>query len=193
MHWLDIVILVALGLGLAMGFYTGLLWQIARVVGLGLSIYVSILVNNSFTDWLSSQWKDINPVVLQIAAFGIAFLAVYLALYLLTRLLHKVLKATKLEIFDRLLGALLGAAKMAAVVAGVLGVMAAIDLEIFREWFDQATLARPFAEGTDVVVNMIPQEYRDQANEGFKQIREQAQKKLAEAAADALKPDEPKK
>ena len=32
MHWLDIIILIVLGIGAAMGFWSGLLWQVARVV-----------------------------------------------------------------------------------------------------------------------------------------------------------------
>ena len=105
----------------------------------------------------------------------------------ITRLLHRAIKETKLETLDRVLGSLLGALKMAALVACILGVMAAIDLEIFRDWFDKATLARPFARGTDVLVALIPQDYRDHANEGIREAREQIQQKITDAAVDALK------
>ncbi len=193
MHWLDTVILVVLGVGLAMGFYTGLLWQVARVVSLALSIYLAIMANAGFSDWLCGQWKDVNPVINRIVAFVVVFLLVYLVFYWITRLIHKTIKATKLETLDRLLGALLGAAKMAALVACVLGVMAAIDLEIFREWFDQASLAKPFARGTDVAVGLIPQDYRDHANDGIRQAREQLQQKITDAAADAIKGEAAKK
>jgi membrane protein required for colicin V production len=186
MHWLDIIILVVLGVGAAMGFCSGLLWQVARVVSLALSVYLAIMANASAADWLGAQWKDVNPAVNRIAAFIAVFLLVYLILYLITRLLHQAIKATKLETFDRVLGALLGAAKMAAVVACVCAVMAALDLQIFKEWFEQATLAPHFAKGTEVIVGWIPQSYRDRADECIHQVREQVQQKIADAAADTL-------
>lgn len=193
MHWLDIIILVFLGAGAAMGFYSGLLWQVARIVSLALSIYLAILANAGFADWLGEQWQDVNPVALRVIAFIAVFLLVYLVLFWITRLLHKAIKATKLETVDRLLGALLGAAKMAALVACICGVLVALDLAIFREWFDQASLARPFAKGTEAAVSWIPQDYRDHANEGIQQAREQLQQKITDAAIDTLKDEAAKK
>ena len=56
MHWLDILILVVLGIGAAMGFASGLLWQVARIVGLGVSLYVAIAANADVTEWLTQRW-----------------------------------------------------------------------------------------------------------------------------------------
>ncbi len=193
MHWLDIIILVVLGIGAAMGFCSGLLWQVARVVSLGLSLYVAIVTNIGVADWLALQWKDVNPAVNHVVAFIGVFLAVYLTLYLITRALHKAIKATKLETLDRLLGALLGMAKMAAVVACVCAVMAALDLQIFKEWFEQAVIAPYFARGSDVAVRWIPAHYREQVDDGVEQVRDQLQKKVADAALDALKAEVAKK
>ena len=193
MHWLDIIILIVLGVGAAMGFCTGLLWQVARVVSLALSLYFAILTNTRGADWLGSQWKDVNPAVNRIVAFIAVFLIVYLVLYLLTRLLHQAIQASKLETMDRILGALLGTAKMAALAACICGLLAALDLQIFNEWFDKATIAPRFAKGTELAVGWIPQSYRDRTDEGVQQVRDQLQKKIADAAADALKGDNAKK
>ena len=191
MHWLDITLLIVLGIGAAMGFCSGLLWQIARVVSLALSMYVAILTNTSAAAWLDEQWKDVNPAVNRIAAFIAVFLLVYLTLYLITRLLHNAIKASKLETLDRVFGALLGAAKMAALAACICGGIAALDLPIVKEWFEQATIAPHFAKGTDAVVRWIPQSSRDHLDEGVQQVREQVraqvQKKVTDAAFDTLK------
>jgi membrane protein required for colicin V production len=193
MHWLDILILVVLGLGAALGFWTGLLWQVARVVSLGLSLYLAIVANTAVADWLADQWKDVNPAVNHIVAFILVFLAVYVSLYLITRMLHKAIKETKLETLDRLLGALLGAAKMAAIVACVCAVMAAIDLPVFKEWLDRATIAPQFARGSEVAVRMIPAHYRDEFDSGVEVARDQIEKKVTDAAIDALKDKAAKK
>ena len=52
MHWLDITLLIVLGIGAAMGFCSGLLWQIARVVSLAVSLYVAVVVNADAADWI---------------------------------------------------------------------------------------------------------------------------------------------
>ena len=193
MHWLDIIILVVLGVGAAMGFRSGLLWQVARVVSLALSIYLAILANTPAATWLGEQFPDLNPAVSRIGAFIAVFLLVYLALYLLTRAIHNAIKAAKLETLDRVLGAILGAVKMAALAACVCGLMAALDLQLFKEWFEQAVIARHFAKGTDAVVGWIPQQSRDRLDEGVQQVREEMQKKIVDAAADTLKGDAAKK
>ena len=193
MHWLDIIILVVLGLGAAMGFYSGLLWQVARVVSLGLSLYVAIVINTAAADWLGRQWKDVNPAVNHVVAFLGVFLAIYLTLYLITRALHKVIRETKLETLDRVLGGLLGTAKMAAVVGCVCGVMAALDLQIFRDWFQEATVAPYFARGSAIAAHWIPPQYREQVDDGVEQVRDQLQKKVADAALDAMKAEVAKK
>lgn len=187
MHWLDITILIVLGIGAAMGFWSGLLWQVARVVSLGLSLYLAIICNTAVAAWLAEQWKDVHAAVNHIVAFLGVFLAVYVTLYCITRMLHKVIKETKLETLDRTLGALLGAAKMGAVLAVICAIMTAVDLPAVKEWFDQATIAPYFAKGSDVAVRWIPQQYREQMDDGVEQVRDQLQKKVADAAIDALK------
>src|SRR5207247_10743073 len=100
MDWLDILILIALGVGAAMGFCSGLLWQVARVVSLALSIYLAILANTPLATWLGEQWPDLNPAFNRIGAFIAVFLLVYLLLYLLTRAVHSAIKLAALETLD---------------------------------------------------------------------------------------------
>jgi uncharacterized membrane protein required for colicin V production len=187
MYWLDIIILVVLGIGAAMGFCTGLLWQVARIVSLALSLYLAILANTGVTEWLEEQMKDVNPAVNRIIAFIGVFVLVYLILYLITRLFHQAIKATKLETLDRVLGSLLGAAKMGAIVACICATMVALDLQVFKDLFAQATLAPQFAKGTDIAIGWIPQAYRDRADESVQEVRNQLQQKVADATADAMK------
>ena len=187
MHWLDILILVALGVGAALGFCSGLLWQVARAVSLALAIYLAIFINGDLADWLGREWPNINPAANRVIAFLGVFLLVYLVLYLITRLIHKAIQESKLEMLDRVFGALLGAIKMAAVMACVCAVMVALDLQIFKEWFDQAVIAPQFARGTQIVVDWVPQSYRDHVDEGVTVVRDQVQQRIADAAADTLK------
>jgi uncharacterized membrane protein required for colicin V production len=138
------------------------------------------------SDWLVRESPNINPAVHRVIAFLGVFLAVYLVLYLITHFVHKTIQASKLEMLDRVLGAFLGAIKMAAVSACACAVMVALDLQIFKEWFEHATVAPYFAKGTDVVVSWIPASYREQIDQGITTVREQLQQRIADAANDAI-------
>ncbi len=193
MHWLDILILVILGVGAAMGFCTGLLWQVARVVSLAVSLYAAIMANTGATNWLNLQWKDASPAVNRVIAFVAVFIFAYLVLYFITRMLYTAIKASRLETVDRVLGAILGAVKMGAILACVCAVMVALDLQIFKDWFVHATLAPHFAQGTQNAVGWIPQHFRDHVDEGVHEMRDQVQKRLTDAALDAIKGELQKK
>jgi uncharacterized membrane protein required for colicin V production len=193
MHWLDITILITLAVGAGMGFWTGLLWQVARVVSLVLSAYLAIQINAEVAGWIAGQWPDSGPAVQRIAAFLGVFLFVYIILYLLTRLAHQAIKASNLETWDRVLGALLGAAKMTAVAACICAVLASLALPIFQEWFDKATIAPALAKGTKAVVGWVPQSYHDRIDDGVTQVRQQMREKIADAAADVVRAEPAKK
>ncbi len=176
MFWLDIVILVLLGLGAGLGFWSGLLWQVARVVSLGLALYATILLNESATQFLEEVVRGIDAHVAQGIAYVGVFLGIYLTLFLFTRLLHKAIKATHLELLDRLLGALLGAAKMGAVVAAACLGLASLAVPTTEDWLAHSTLAPLFARGAETAVAMIPEDYRDRASEGLEQVKETLQR-----------------
>ena len=187
MHWLDITILVALGIGAGFGFWSGLLWQVARVLSLVLALYAAVTLNPHAAEWIGTQWPDTGSVVCKIGAFVAIFLVVYVALYLITRVLHKAIKETKLELLDRVLGSLLGMAKMGAVVSAVCAGIAMLGIPLTREWMEKSSLAPAFAKGTDVAVNLIPKEARERLDENVQEARDQLQKKATDAALDALK------
>ena len=180
MHWLDITILSMLAIGAIFGFWSGLLWQIARVISLALSIYLAIVSNSHVGDWLHEHWENTSLFVCRATAFVAVFLLVYIVLYLITNMLHKAIKATKLEMVDRLLGALLGAAKMGVIVSIVCACLTALALQTTQNWVDQSTLASPFARATSVMIGLIPQEYRHRFDENFHLARDQMQKKVAD-------------
>jgi membrane protein required for colicin V production len=187
MHWLDITILIVLGIGAVFGFWSGLLWQIARVVSLCLSLYLAIAFNSPMAEWLATQWKDTSPAVCRIAGFVVIFLVVYVVLYLFTQLLHETIKASKLEFVDRVLGALLGMAKMAAIVSAVCAALVFLALPVTQTWMEESAFVPLFAEGTDAMIGLIPRELRDRLDENLGQARDHLRKRVTDAAVDTLK------
>ena len=187
MYWLDIAILALLGFGAALGFWSGLLWQVARLVSLGLSFYATLLLNEPVTQLLSEQVApEADTGLLRAAAYVVVFLAVYVLLFAITRMLHNAIRATKLEWVDRTMGAALGAGKMALLLVPLCAGLAYASLPITEEWMDRSVLAPVFARGLEKALAVIPQEYRDQANDGADQVREMVQRGATEKAAELL-------
>src|SRR4051812_13914058 len=102
MYWLDMAILALLGFGAGLGFWSGLLWQGARLASLGLSLYATLVLNEPVTRLLHDHAApDADTNLLRAAAYVGVFLAVYILLFAITRILHETIKATKLEFIDR--------------------------------------------------------------------------------------------
>lgn len=188
MYWLDTVILVLLGLGAGLGFWSGLLWQVARVMSLGLALYATVLCNEPVTELFGEALaREVDPRVLRGAAYVAVFLGVYLGLFLLTGLLHRTIKAAHLDLVDRVLGALLGAAKVGAVVAVACAALGALSLPQARECMAHSALAPLFARGTEAGLELVPDEYRSRVGEGLQTLRDSLQPNLPRPAPD----DEP--
>src|SRR5947209_14691387 len=114
MYWLDVVLLVLLGLGAALGFWSGLVMQVARLVSLGVSIWATLALNEPATRLLHERVApETSTSVLHGIAYVGVFLLVYIGLFALSRLVYKVVQASKLVLLDRVAGAGLGALKMA--------------------------------------------------------------------------------
>src|SRR5581483_2504474 len=183
MHWLDLTILILLGLGAGLGFWSGMLWQVARVVSLGLALYATVLLNEPACQFLAEAAHGIDPRVARGVAYVGVFLGVYLALFLLTRLLHSTIKAAHLDLLDRLLGALLGAGKMGLALAVVCTALASLSFPLAQEWMAQSTLAPLLARGAEVGLEQIPEEYRGRVGDALQQLRDAvASRRVADAA-----------
>ncbi len=191
MHWLDLVLLTLLGLGAGLGYWSGLIMQIARLVCLGVSLYVTILLNAPVTQFLHERIApEAHVNLLRGIAYVAVFLVVYVALFALSRLLYKAVRETRLEVFDRLAGAALGALKMALLLAPVCALLAFLALPITDEWMKQSTIAPLLAKGLQRALVMVPEEYKDQAKVTVEQAREQLRHEATDRAIDLLKVEE---
>ncbi len=104
----DLVVIVLLLGSMAIGFWTGFVWQFVRIAGLVVSLWVS---------WLY------HPVVAEVISFGIpeplrmvigataVFVGALMVCYLLAFLFRDLINALKPELPDRILGAVFGMLK----------------------------------------------------------------------------------
>jgi membrane protein required for colicin V production len=173
MYWLDTLILALLALGAALGFYSGLLWQVARLLTLVVAVLVTVACNDAACELCREHLlRDAEPRIVQVVAYVLVFLAAYLVLFFATRLLYAGIRASDLEIADRLLGALFGAAKLALIVGGCCLTAANYPHPSTREWLAKSTLAPAFADGMEHVLIVIPDEYKENLRSTLVSLRD---------------------
>ena len=178
MFWLDGTILAALALGALLGALSGFLWQMARLLGLALALYLAILLNETVSQFVQTHYlAGADPRMVRIVAYVGVFLVVYLVLLISTYWLYQAMRAVHLEPLDRLLGALLGLGKMALILAAVFLGLANYPHPKTKELMEKSILAPVLAGGMEIALVVIPQEYRNELCEGFNHLRDLARNK----------------
>src|SRR3954469_18726190 len=104
MHWLDTTFLVLLAAGAGLGFCSGLLWQLARVLSLGISLFATFTLHEPTVEFLRQNvLREADPSVLKGAAYLADFVLCYILLLSLAHLLHRMLQASGFTWLDRFL------------------------------------------------------------------------------------------
>ncbi len=161
MHWLDTTLLAFFGLALVLGFMAGFFWQVARLVGLTLSVYVSWQFHGPIVSLMhSTLLKGVDENVAKAVSYIVVFIGAYLAIFLLCRWLRELLKASGLDLVDRLLGSMLSLGKMALVLGGICLLMANVAHPAPQRWMKESTIAPVLAQGMEKAWSLVPEEYR---------------------------------
>ena len=125
---IDIIILIALGAGVIIGFLKGFIRQLASILGLIVGLLAAKALYTSLAVKLCPTVTD-SMTVAQILAFVIIWIAVPLIFTLVASVLTKAMEAVSLGWLNRLLGAGLGALKYLLLVSLVVCVIQFIDTD----------------------------------------------------------------
>lgn len=128
MTTIDIIILIALGAGVIIGFMKGFIRQLASILGLIVGLLAAKALYTSLAVKLCPTVTD-SMTVAQILAFVIIWIAVPLIFTLVASVLTKAMGAVSLGWLNRLLGAGLGALKYLLLVSLVVCVIQFIDTD----------------------------------------------------------------
>lgn len=128
MTTIDIIILIALGAGVIIGFMKGFIRQLASILGLIVGLLAAKALYTSLAVKLCPTVTD-SMTVAQILAFVIIWIAVPLIFTLVASVLTKAMEAASLGWLNRLLGAGLGALKYLLLVSLVVCVIQFIDTD----------------------------------------------------------------
>jgi membrane protein required for colicin V production len=123
MHTLDIVLLLILAVGLIRGYSTGLIRQVAGVLGMLVGFLLASQMNETVGEGLGMTFgipEELRPIV----GFAVVFFGVLIAASILVKAVEVPINALKLTPINRILGGAVGVGKamlVASVALGVLG------------------------------------------------------------------------
>jgi membrane protein required for colicin V production len=191
MHWLDITLLIVLGIGALLGARSGLLWQVARIVTFAVAIYVCLYYHDYAAGLIAPYLTEgTPPTVATVAGYIVTFLGVYLVLYGITLILERMLKAAKLKTMDRLLGAGFGLLKAGLLAGAVLMAMAVFGTPKTDDLLAESQLAPVFLQLMRGVIVAVPRDYKEQFTAALERIKQagmdRAQELGGAAARNAL-------
>jgi len=187
MHWLDITLLVVLGIGALFGVIKGLLWQVARIVTFAVAIYSCIYLHDPATALLQERLPDVPVWILHLFTYVGIFLGVYLVLYGITKLLEKGLKKSKLKTADRLLGLGFGVLKASLVAGAVLMLVTLLSVQAIDTTLAESRVAPVLLQEMRVIIVLVPQDCKDEFAAGLERIRKAGEEKAREAGAAAAR------
>jgi membrane protein required for colicin V production len=123
--------------------------------------------------------KDMDERIPHAIAYVAVFIVVYLILHQLIWILDRLIRAVRLEPIDRMLGALVGTCKIGLVLAAVCLGVTAYPHPRTKEVMEKSSLAPVLAEGMEMVLFVIPDEYKSELCTGLKSLRELARARFA--------------
>lgn len=107
MNWIDISILILLGIGALLGFQKGLIKSFAGFIGIGLAIWAGLNFS-SFLEGIVDQQEAIPDNLVNIVALLATIGLVYVGIRLVSKILHSTIHTIGLGFFNRVGGAVFG-------------------------------------------------------------------------------------
>lgn len=107
MNWIDISILVLLGIGTLFGFQKGFIKSFAGFVGIGLAIWAGLNFS-SFLEEIVNQQEAIPDNLVNIVALLATIGLVYVGIRIVSKIIHSTVHTIGLGFFNRIGGAIFG-------------------------------------------------------------------------------------
>jgi membrane protein required for colicin V production len=161
MKTVDIVLILFLTLLTALGLWSGLVWQLYRIVSIVLAIFLSARFAQPIADAMGTAVIESERWRLFIA-YIVVFILVVIACYLVGRLLKNLINKAKLGSLDIVLGGLFGLLK-GALIAGVIlcGVIRYFPEDSGPvQAVHEATFAPPLVNATRTLWGILPEDFR---------------------------------
>ncbi len=158
MNWLDIVIIVTMGIAALMGYRTGVIKGFLSIIG----IIVGVVLAGQLGDSVGGKMTFIdNPDGATIAGYAVVFGAVFIGALILASVLRKLLDFILLGWVDNLGGAALGVGASAIVWTGAIAAAGSFPVGFLNDAVEGSSIAPDLADKVPFVLDLLPEEYSD--------------------------------
>lgn len=126
MHWFDLGIMILAIIAILYGYVSGLIMQLALLVGLILGAVFSGMVAEKVNPFLI-DYVNMQPHVAGPSSYVVAFILIMIAVFALAQMIEKVLKTIKLNVLNRLAGAVFSLVSLMVVLSIGLNLLIEFD------------------------------------------------------------------
>ena len=127
MHTLDLIILVVLAGGVVLGLRSGLIKQVASLVGLVLAFVLAMQYMYAVGD-VAVQSLGVSESLSPLLGFVLVFLAVHVAIIAAVKIIEGLIGALRLSTVNRVLGGAMGGVKAALLLSVAFLVLSGIEI-----------------------------------------------------------------
>jgi len=117
MHWIDIAIIVVLGLTILVGLWRGFIHEILSIIAWIAAFLAARIFSPDFAQWLAAYVE--TQAVIMLLAWLIPFLLAFITVNLVRVVLKSMVNMVGLKPVDRLFGAVFGAAKGVLLITAI--------------------------------------------------------------------------
>ncbi len=157
MNYVDLAVIIILGLIGFKGFRRGLISEVLALVGLFLAIYGGSKLSVWCSEMLA-QYVDIAPLALTIISFTLLFITIILVIQYLGKLLTKLIKIAALGIINRILGTVFALLKGILICGLICFAIAAINQRITLipdDYLADSFLFQPLKDIIDLLTSFV--------------------------------------
>lgn len=157
MNWIDLVIIIILGMAMISGFINGLVREVASLAALILGIWGAIRFSG-FTAARLYDFFDMTGQYVGIIAFIITFGVIVVLIHFVGIIADKIVDAVALGFINRLLGIVFGLLKSVLVLSIIFVVLNAIDARrpfLPREKIEESNLYNSISDIAPMIFPII--------------------------------------
>ena len=157
MNWIDLVIVILLGLSVISGFTDGFVKEVASLAALILGIWGAIKFS-TFTAAKLYDWFDMSGQYVGIIAFLVTFLVIVVIIHFIGILADRFIDAISLGFLNRILGMVFGLLKSVLIMSVIFVVLNALDSRrpfLPKEKIEQSRFYNPISDIAPAIFPVI--------------------------------------
>ena len=154
MSWVDIALLVVLGLSILLGLWRGLVYEVLSVAGWVIAFFAAQHYAGAMGEMLPMEQFD--PSLRLAAGFALVFIATAFACGLVSWLVKKMVASVGLRPVDRFLGGVFGVARGLLILLGLTVVVSMTPMRTNPDW-QGSPVAAGLAQGLSAIKPALPE------------------------------------